>query len=128
MTFVFVLYCILVVYKVVCKVILDMNVCVRYLRSLSCCRSNLKHVGVLPHRLWSSKNDHVTAQLEILKNILQGDYDTVPLHHRVITDPLGSPIMINIVRVFYLIRILFVCMYPVYLEYMHIIYGKIFEW
>ena len=98
-------YCILVV----CKVILDMNFCVRYLRRLSCCRSNLKHVGVLSHRLWSSKNDHVTAQLEILKNILQGDYDTIP-PYRVTSDPVGSPIMINIVCIFYLIRI-FSCTY-----------------
>ena len=84
-----------------------MNLCARYLpRMLSCCRGNLNYVGVGPHRLCSSKNDHVTAQLEILKNILQGDYDAVPSHHRVTSDPLSSPIVINIVCIFYLIRIL----------------------
>jgi len=52
----------------------------------------------MQHRLLSSKNDHVAAQLEILKNILQGDNGTTPAQHRVTTaDPLGSPIIINIV-------------------------------
>ena len=75
-----------------------MSVCIRYLTRLSCCCGNLKHVGVMQHRLLSSKNDHVAAQLEILKNILQGDNGTTPAQHRVTTaDPLGSPIIINIV-------------------------------
>lgn len=73
-----------------------MNTFGRYLSRLSCYRGNLQHVGVMQLRLWSSKNDHVTTQLEILRNILQGDYDTAP-QHRVTTDPLGSPIVINIV-------------------------------
>ena len=82
--------------------------CVRYLPRLTCCRGNLKYVGVVQHRLCSSKNDHVTTQLEILKNILQGDYETAPQQQRVTThDSLGSPIIINIVCIIYfLIRIL----------------------
>ena len=73
-----------------------MNVCVRHLLRLSCYRGNQGHVGVMQQRFWSSKNDHVATQLEILKNILQGDYETVS-QYKVTTDPLGSPIIINIV-------------------------------
>lgn len=100
-----------------------MNGFIRRLPRLSCCCGNQKHVGVIQYRLQSSKNDHVTTQLEILKNILQGDYDTTP-QQRVNTDPLGSPIIINIVRVVYQMMMLFLLLtrsnavfYIVYFSY-----------